>query len=224
MNHEQSLADIFRRFMETEAPRHGCCFHSFSLDGQDRDTGADYVLTDADRFAIVEFKYSERDLVSEKAKPRRFTLCQKLAEREDMQLLHDACHFVSWSQVPQGKVMTNIYRHEICNQAVFGLNCGLSVQRANSTTRSPASKFAADFFNPNGAKSLSLTQFEAYLEWVMTKTSGLPKAKLELVAHNPLSNDLALVQLNSIADAQNWVRTHIAPPTPPNRHAPGGVI
>ena len=224
MKHEQSLADLFRNFMQAKALEYGCRFHSFSLDGQDRDTGADYVLTDAYRFAIVEFKYSERDLVSEKSKPRRLTLCQKLLDRDDMLALHDACHFISWSEGPERRVVTNIYRHEICTQAVFGQSCGLLAQRPSTITRASARKFVEDFFSLKGSNSLSLAEFEDYMKWAMVETSGSTRTTLELVAHNPLSNDLALVQLNSIAEAQAWVQAHIAPPPPRTSHAPGGGI
>src|SRR4051794_31743466 len=108
--------------MQARAPEYGCRFHSFSFDGQDRDVGADYVLTDADRFAIVEFKYSESDLVSEKLKRRRLTLCQMLETRDDMRALHDFCHFISWSEARTKRIITNIYRHEICTQRIFGLS------------------------------------------------------------------------------------------------------
>lgn len=33
MKHEQSLADLFRNFMQTEAGEYGCRFQSFSPDG-----------------------------------------------------------------------------------------------------------------------------------------------------------------------------------------------
>ena len=218
MQHEQSFADAFNCFMRTKAPKYGCRFHSFSLDGQDRDAGADYVLTDSDRFAIVEFKYSTADLVSEKNKPRRLKLCQELLHHNDMRALHDRCHFISWSEVPSGIVKTNIYRNEICTQAVFGRSCGLTAQIGTSATRVSAGEFAQDFFAKNGSKSLSLAEFESYVAWVLTETSASTSSTLELVAHNPTSNDLALVRLNSIAEAQAWVQAHVSPPQPRNRH------
>lgn len=224
MKHEQSLADLFRDFMRNRAPEYGCRFHAFSLDGQDRDAGADYVLTDSDRFAIVEFKYSERDLVSEGAKLRRLTLCEQLEVRGDMRALHDRCHFVSWGDGPNQCVMTNIYRHEICTQAVFGHGCGLSSRTASVVSRTLASQFAQDFFAPTGTRSLSLAEFETYVQWVLTETSASTKSTLELVAHNPFSNDLALVRLNSLSEARDWVQSHVPPPAPRTRPHPGGRI
>lgn len=221
MQHEQSFADEFNAFMRSRAPKYGCRFHSFSLDGQDRDAGADYVLTDSDRFAIVEFKYSQTDLVSEKKKLRRLKLCQELVHREDMRALHDKCHFISWTEGSSGAVKTNIYRNEICTQTVFGSTCGLSSEIALSATRASAGAFAQDFFGANGSKSLSLAEFKLYIAWVLTQTSASRSSTLELIAYNPTSNDLALVRLNSIEEAQAWVQAHVSFPSPGN-HRSGG--
>ncbi|EDT11379.1 hypothetical protein BgramDRAFT_1904 [Paraburkholderia graminis C4D1M] len=224
VQHEQSFADMFNAFMRYRALEYGCRFHSFSLDGQDRDMGADYVLTDSDRFAMVEFKYSQGDLVSEKCKPRRLTLCQQLLHRDDMRALHDRCHFISWTEGDSRAVKTNIYRNEICTQAVFGSACGLPALNPTSATRAPASGFAKDFFGKNGGKSLSLAEFESYVAWVLTKTSAATSSTIELVAHNPTSSDLALIRLNSIAEAQQWVQAHVKLPPPRNSYGNGYEI
>jgi hypothetical protein len=224
MNHEQSLADIFSAFMQKKAPDYGCRFHAFSLDGQDRDAGADYLLTDAARFAIVEFKYSKQDLVSEGFKPRRLTLCQKLLYRDDMRELHDRCHFICWTEGAAREVMTNIYRNEVCTQAVFGSNCQLPSLLPTASTRGLAGDFAREFFTPTGRRSLSRAQFESYVAWVLTETSASVRSTLELMAYDPTSNNLALVTLNSVEEAQAWVRTHVSPPPPRRRRKPGSGI
>lgn len=201
--------------MRNKASEHRCRFHSFSVDGQDRDAGADYLLTDSDRFSLVEFKFSSGSLVSEKYKPKRLTLCRKLAQRPDMRSLHDLCHFISWTEGSSMSVKTNIYRHEICNRRVFGDSCGLSDTSPILNTRVSAGVFANEFFASSSSRSLSLAEFEAYLDWVLTETSASTNSTLELIAHNPVSNDLALVRLNSIAEAQLWVRNHVPPPPSP---------
>lgn len=200
--------------MRRKALEHGCRFHSFSVDGQDRDAGADYLLTDSDRFTLVEFKYSSDDLISEKHKTRRLSLCCGLAANCDMRSLHDRCHFISWAEGPSLSVKTNIYRHEICNRGVFGDGCGLSEASSCSVTRVPAGVFATEFFTTASPRSLSLEEFERYLEWVLTETSASTKSTLELIAHNPDSNELTLVRLSSIAQAQTWVRNHVPSPRP----------
>ena len=210
--------------MQRRAPEYGCRFHAFSLDGQDRDAGADYMLTDAGRFAIVEFKYSKQDLVSEGFKPRRLTLCQELSTRDDMRALHDRCHFISWTEGPTRKVMTNIYRNEVCTQAVFGSDCGLQSLVPTVATRCLAGDFARGFFSDAGANSLSLAEFELYVAWVLNDTSAAVRSTLELVAYDPMSDDLALVHLNSIEEAQAWVRANVRPPPPRHRRGPRSGI
>ncbi|ENI0244912.1 hypothetical protein ABXI34_002444 [Salmonella enterica] len=214
MQHEQSLADMFRDFMREQSHAAGCRFHAFSLDGQDRDTGADYVLTDADRFAIVEFKYTDKNLVSEKYKPKRLTLCQKLLTREDMTRYHDKCHFISWADSKSNQIKTNIYRKEICNITVFGCKCGLPDLNPVHSEQISALAFAQDFFNIQGLRSLSLPEFEAYLAWVLTETSASTNSTLELLARNPNTQELMIMRLNSLSDAQKWVKDHIKPPSP----------
>lgn len=183
-------------------------FHSFSLDGQDRDAGADYVLTDANRFAIVEFKYSDKDLVSEKQKPRRLNLCKELTINKEMLSSHDKCHFISWAEGREMFVRTNIYRKEVCNKKIFGDGCGLTMCLPEPDSSIPAIEFVDNFFHNPPRASLSLRDFELYIAWVLQKTSGSTRSTLELLTFNPDSIDLVLVRLDSIKAAQDWVRKH----------------
>ena len=49
-SHEQSLADEFNGFLIARAQQAGRTVTAHSLDGDDRDVGADYVLSDKNRF------------------------------------------------------------------------------------------------------------------------------------------------------------------------------
>ncbi|MEI8673095.1 hypothetical protein P4S52_15725 [Vibrio sp. SA48] len=209
MSHEQSYADIFRDFMREESDRLGYRFHAFSLDGQDRDVGADYLLTDSDRFSIIEFKYDDNKLITEKFKPRRLTLCQKLLEREDMTTYHDKCHYISWTDSDTGDTEMNIYRYEICNKFVFGNDSGLLTSCPISSKRFSAESFSEGFFESN-KNSLSLAEFEAYIMWVLTETSASTKNSLELLVRNPNKKTLNTKTLNSLQEAQKWVQEHVA--------------
>ncbi|AFY30137.1 hypothetical protein Cyagr_3055 [Cyanobium gracile PCC 6307] len=223
MQHEQSFADSFNSFMRSKAQQYGCSFHSFSVDGQDRDAGSDYVLTDANRFAMVEFKYTSRDLLSEKNKPRRLVLCKKLLARDDMRILHDKCHFVSWTEPPTMSVRTNIYRHEICTRAVFGAHCGLEADLANDATRAQAAVFAEEFFSGAGIRSLSLNDFQTYVAWVMAETSASSNTTLELLTHDPSAKELTLVRFSSLSQAHSWVQSHLPPPPTRRRGHSHGI-
>jgi hypothetical protein len=220
LQHEQSLADAFNGFMREQALELGGRVHSFSLDGQDRDAGADYLLTDANRFALVEFKYLAEGLKSENRKSRRLCLCTELAQREDMRALHDSCHFIAW-QDNSCTVQTNIYRREICNRSIFGSDSGLADELPFSGARATAGAFAKGFLADTGTRSLSLRDFEEYLAWLLTQTSGSMHSTLELVTRNADTKDLALVRFNSVAAAQSWLQDQF-PPSPMPRRRPRG--
>jgi hypothetical protein len=221
MKHEQSVADEFNKFLRKRAELLGQHVHSFSLDGQDRDAGADYLLTDASRFALVEFKSSATDLMSEKLKDRRLRLCQELEHRHDMRSLHDLCHFIAWSSGEPLSVQLNIYRHEICNRLVFGSTCGLSENSPNALGRASAGSFATEFLMDTHSRSLSLQEFETYLAWLLTETSGSARSTLELLISSPDLNDLTMFRFSSVAAAQTWLQTHFPPAPAPRRPQPG---
>lgn len=216
-NHEQSFADEFNKFMREKALARGMRIHAFSLDGQDRDAGADYVLTDANRFAMVEFKYTASSLISESHKPRRLKLCQELARAPEMRRLHDLCHFIAWTQTPQLTVRLNVYRHEICTARVFGSEFR-PISAADAESRVNATRFADDFLDGSEDKLLSLEEFNVYVQWVLTQTSGATRSTLELVTSDVVSGDLLLIRLNSFKDAKDWLERNWPLP-PAARHS-----
>lgn len=201
MRHEQSLADLFNKYLAYQAQQRGVGFHSFSLDGQDRDTGADYVLTGEHQFSLVEFKYAATDLKTEAKKPRRFELCKALAGQARMRALHDRCHFVAWGQ--EETVYVNNYRAEICNQGVFGTECGISNALPNREFQVRALEFAEDFLT-GGSRSLDLSEFEDYLSWLLS-TSESPHASVELLTYDPYGMELRTVGFPSVGHAHQWL-------------------
>lgn len=208
--HEQSYADIFNAALAREVEDGK--FHSFSVDGQDRDAGCDYVISDSDRFAIIEFKWTEKDLPSEARKGRRLELCVALQGNEEMRRFHDKCHFISWSNSGNGKSQTNIYRKEICTQEIFGTACGLNAIAASSTSRVGTAKFADDFFVKE-TRSLTLSEFEIYLAWVMKETSGSKESTIELLAYKQESGDVFTFKMKSLAEAQAWMKAYKVAPS-----------
>lgn len=204
--HEQSLADRFNNYLTRKASLKGVAVEAFSLDGQDSLVGADYVLADSHRFALVEFKYTQHDLVSEAHKPRRLTLCYGLQIYPDMRELHDQCHFVVWSDHPTRECKVNIYRLEVCNRRVFGEECGLPEAEGNIATRIDADQFSNDFLDPFGIRSLSLDDFETYLTWVLESTSSATTSTFELIAFDPDAQNLVLTPLTSLQEAQDWIQ------------------
>ncbi len=204
--HEQSLADRFNNYLARKASLKGIAVEAFSLDGQDSLVGADYVLADSHRFALVEFKYTQHDLVSEAHKPRRLTLCYGLQMYADMRQLHDQCHFVAWSDYPSMECKVNIYRLEVCNRRVFGSECDLPDEFGDVSKRIDADQFSNDFLGPLGIRSLSLEDFETYLTWVLESTSSATTSTFELIAFDPDAQNLVLAPLTSLRAAQDWIQ------------------
>lgn len=204
MKHEQAVADNFNRFLGRQASSFGKKIHTIALDGQDRDAG-DYLLTDEDRFALIEFKSTEQDIKHESRKGRRLQLCELLEFNAKMKALHDQCHFIVWMQ--SSGVQLNVYRYEVCNQEVFGGGCGLACKTASVGSRVHANQFAADLFGAPASRTLSLSEFEDYLAWLMVQASGGTRGTLELLIEDGSANELRLVQFESVRAAHDWFLT-----------------
>jgi hypothetical protein len=230
-SNEQAVADLFNRYLRDVGSRNGIRVHDFSLGGQDRDAGADYLLSDSSRFALVEFKYAEANISDESRKLKRLTLCQLLPLQPAMRLLHDQCHFIAWSHLVDGTVHTNIYRREVCNRRVFGDGSKLQDASADASSRATAATFAEGFLDAKvPGRSLALKDFEAYLAWLMRETSGASASTLELLTSDPLKqHELKLVRFSSVDAAYRWMQENKPKPSPervikttPRSPGPGG--
>lgn len=212
--HEQAVIDSFNKFFERQAVANGRKVRSFSLDGQDALAGADYILTDQSRFALIEFKYTQAEIIAESKKDKRLQLCTKLEHQTDMKVLHDQCHFIAWSETPQMKAQCNIYRLEVCNQQIFGAACGLPTQSPSSSNRIYAKQFTTEFFSGMPPRSLSLSEFESYVAWLLQVASGSSKRSFELLTYDENSDECAMIKLSSISAAYDWMQKQQPQDTP----------
>ncbi|MHB1282016.1 MAG: hypothetical protein ACYCYL_12430 [Acidithiobacillus sp.] len=212
--HEQAVIDSFNRFFEKQATEKGCKIRSFSLDGQDALAGADYILTDQSRFALVEFKYTQAEILAESKKGKRLNLCTELELHPDMKFLHDQCHFIAWAEATQMKAQCNIYRLEVCNKQIFGAESGLHNKSPSSDNRIYAKQFTTEFFSGLPPRSLSLSEFESYVEWLLQVASGSSKSSFELLTYDETSDECAMIKLSSIRAAYNWMKMQQPQDTP----------
>jgi hypothetical protein len=213
-NHEQSVIDSIHKFFEKQATDKGLNFRSFSLDGQDALAGADYIITDQSRFAIVEYKYTQKDIIAESKKNKRLKLCTKLELHQDMKILHDQCHFIAWAEAIQMKAQCNIYRLEVCNKQIFGAESGLPNKSPYSDNRIYAKQFITEFFSGMPPRSLSLSIFERYVEWLLREVSGSSRRSFELLTYDETSNECAMIILSSIRAAYDWMQMQQPGDTP----------
>ena len=201
---EQSVADIFNEHMREKCNGAGTKFHRFSLGGQDRDTGADYLISNSSSFALIEFKHSEADLVSERSKSCREQLCLLLHKNKKMRDIHDRCHFVAWRYSVSGTLRCAPYRTEICNQLVFPNCASLTRQRPLKSKRLPADTYCDQFISPPPVRHAAKVEFEQYLAWLMKDASGSSQESVELMARGSVG--CTAIRFDSVDAAYRWMQ------------------
>lgn len=219
-SHEQSLADEFNKFLKEQAEKAGRKVTTHSLDGDDRDVGADYVLSNENRFAIVEFKWTREDIKAESYKTRRLKLCKELSKNSEMTALHDSCHFVSWGEPEESnkfRVFTNIYRFEVCTKKVFGDAC--CWEDPSSKKPLGAANFARRFIQNFSSCTLSKDEFNKYLAWVKKETSSSRTVDVELITGCAEGGQLVLQAFTSISEMTEWVKKHSHQQETPSTHS-----
>lgn len=201
---EQAVADIFNDYMRERCDEVGANFHSFSLGGQDRDS-ADYLISNATGFALIEFKHSEAELSKEGLKSRREQLCRLLHSNGKMRRIHDKCHFVAWMDQETKRLRCAPYRTEICNKATFP-NCSI-LKRSNplKSKRVLAETYCDEFFSPPPPRYADKEEFERYLAWLMKEASSSSKATVELMARSP--GACTAMQFESVDAAYKWMQS-----------------
>jgi hypothetical protein len=201
---EQAVADIFNDHMRYHCNGVGTKFQRFSLGGQDRDTGADYLISNSSDFALIEFKHSEAELVSERNKSRREQLCLLLSQNKKMRDIHDKCHFIAWRDSVSGVLRCAPYRTEICNQLVFPNCASLRRQRPLKSRRIAAETYCDQFVSPPPERHAAKGEFEAYLAWLMQDASGSDRETVELMAKGSVG--CTAIRFDSVDAAYRWMQ------------------
>lgn len=215
-NQEQSVIDVFNKFMAKQAQNRGQLFGYVPLNGQDRHVLADYLLTNESMFTLVEFKYSQAELQSEARKARSLSLCRFLEGDAGMRALHDRCHYAAWMQTPELRAQLNIYRHQICNCEVFGPTCGLKSTSPLFTNLVDAGEFARSFFEEPSTRTLTIDEFDVYVKWLMEKVGGNATSTLELLVQNEDSANCDFIRFASVRALHNWFQDR----KPGQKHIP----
>jgi hypothetical protein len=205
--HEQSVIDGFFNYFQRVAASSQRKLVRCSMDGQDAIYGADYVFTDNSRFVLAEFKYEERNLVSEGEKPRRLKLCSLLDGDEMRRKQSMLCHYIAWSTARHSKRLVDFNRYypEICNKAIFGDGADLLEMEADKHSRKQADALIGEFLSQNiGATYYT---FKKYTEWLYAiEADG--EGTMELMLDNPDSQQLELIDFRSLQDMKLWLDRH----------------
>ena len=202
--HEQSVIDgvynAFHRVAHTRNRELVRC----SMDGQDAIYGGDYIFTDSSRFLLVEFKYEESDLCSEKKKDKRRTLCLRLDHEEVYRKLSLKCHYVAWSTKRHTRtVLFNRYYPQICNQRVFGPTSGLSSKEPELAHRKEADDIFEGFLDQK--EGSTYYEFRKYTDWLSSLTGAGGVTDMELIMDDPKSNQLKFLEFPSIESFKLWM-------------------
>jgi hypothetical protein len=206
--HEQSVIDSFFRHLSKVANQIGKKFVYCSLDGQDRFMGADYLLTDATKFTVTEFKYDESDIASEKNKPLPHEMCARLENEDNRQIEHKSCHFIAWSSGEiRRTVHFNQYSNEVCNRKVLGLLCGLNTGDPITGERINADVFIKQFLS--GEIGLPFESFQSYITWLINNPDNDdgdgPQEFIELLLLDESRDDFVLIAFFSLLELKKWL-------------------
>jgi len=144
-------------------------FDEFALGSQDRFTLADDLWVTYDNFAIVESKWSQDQLGSERKKlPRVKALCEALQANPSMADLHARCHRIAWRETPSNRLVSQEYRKAIC-KSVFPNTCvGLDCDKGAITV----DDFAEEFFGEPPKHCLPGNEFQRYVKWLTRVVTG----------------------------------------------------
>ncbi len=203
--HEQSIINIFKSLFEKKCREYGYKHVSTSLDGQDELLGADYIFSETTKFILVEFKYTDKEINSEKKKPLRKKLCERLRDniKEDCDKfikegcdklsLHLNCHFISFRKA--NHLYINNYVGRVCNP-VFNIK----VVGSNKDILVP------EFINcllKNGSHGLNFEQFEMYVKWLLCIARD-DDGTIELIVYDDDSTNY-MVECNNLNDLYEFI-------------------
>ena len=215
--HEQSVIDLFLRYLNKASEQQGKKILSFSLDGQDHLVGADYLLTETTKFTVIEFKYDESDISSERNKPIRLVMCSRLEKENDRLIEHMHCHFIAWSSgfLWGRTVYFNNYSNEVCNRKVLGPLCGLISGSPIVEERTNADEFIEEFLS--GDIGLRFECFHSYITWLINNPDDDdgdgPHEFIELLLLDEDRDNFSMVTFHSLLELKEWLDNHHPEPT-----------
>lgn len=144
-------------------------FDEFALGSQDRATLADDLWVTYDHFAIVESKWSQDQLASERKKlPRLTALCKALQANPVMAELHARCHRIAWRETSTNRLISQEYRKAVCGaicpDTCTSLDCAAGAMTVDD--------FAEDFFGEPPQHCLPASDFQRYVKWLTHVVTG----------------------------------------------------
>lgn len=207
--HEQFIADKFFEYFGALRSGISTPPNKMALDGQDAILGADYLINNATKFSLIEFKFEEKDIKTENKKPLRKKLCEALNNNKNLLSLHEKCHYISFFN--EKMIFLNVYAYEVCCKAVFTSNiCHVKPSLNVPIERMNYIQFTDDFAKATSKIGLCARHFQLYID-KLCNIAGTDPTSIELVAMAPNGNNMALVKFNSIAALHLWYTEQYLP-------------
>jgi hypothetical protein len=178
---ESAVISEFKKALRRIADRSSRHFDDFPLGPQDRHVLADDFWATYDNFAIVESKWSEEDLHSEKEKFERVSaLCENLRDTPHMAFLHSQCHRIAWRDSKTHRLMSQEYRKGVCCD-LFAATC---VDIDCGTEAIAVDDFATEFFGEPPLHCLPAEEFQDYIRWLTGVVTGSAREITVLAQNN----------------------------------------
>lgn len=214
--HESSVMAIFMERLKKVAVAERKRFIGGSLDGQDACLGADCLMSEGSHFVMIEFKFEEPNIRSEKTKDRRLMMCKALIEDCTRLDCHKACHLIAWSVSDAARaIILNSYANEVCNAQIWGAQQGLPCT-PETDPRQYDDVFVKAFFR--GEVGLEFAAFKAYVEW-LSGLDGSESGDIELLIENPDEDTFGALQFASLSELKQWMDANPpkSKPNPPSQ-------
>lgn len=168
-HNEAGVISVFKDALREFAAKSNRDFKDYPLAGQDRYTLADDLWRTDNHFAIVESKWSQNQLSSEFNKIDRVkALCEGLRDDSSMDYRHEQCHRIAWREEGTGRLMSRVYRDEICFE-IFPNTCTRIDTQPDAMT---IDDFEKKFFGKTPSLCLHLDEFITYIRWLTKVVTG----------------------------------------------------
>jgi hypothetical protein len=168
-HNEVGVIGDFKKTLRDVAQGKNRHFDEFPLGSQDRLTLADDLWVTYDNFAIVESKWSQDQLASERKKLSRVrALCEALMVDPKMADLHARCHRIAWKQKPSNRLITLEYRKAVCGSICPDTCKGLDCTKGALTV----DDFAEAFFGEPPQHCIPAVDFQSYVKWLTQVVAG----------------------------------------------------
>ncbi|HDR9248825.1 TPA: hypothetical protein QDB50_000508 [Burkholderia vietnamiensis] len=214
-HNEAGVISVFKQTLREFAEMSNRHFDDYAAGGQDTYILGDDFWVTYDHFAIVESKWSKKQISREVADKfdRVKALCEALGNEPDMADLHAKCHRIAWRDRDTKRLMSRVYRDEVCVEEFPG-TCTDNVKRTSPMT---IDDFGKEFFGDPPLHCLPINDFIKYIKW-LTKTVTGKEREILVLARSRDKDGFTISEQVKLSDLRQWLPkpSTTTPTTPSN--------